>query len=106
MEWYNGANDTIWTVEISDKGTVKQIIYDQHKGARRRIYTKNPLGREILLDEKVLKDAFAVAINTCDDQQIYELSKILKGRDAKIFESIIKAKIEQCIDLLANLKRD
>lgn len=104
MEWYNSEMDTTWTVEISEKGTVEEVIYE--RGTRRHIYRKNPLNGKFVLSEKVLQDVFAVAINTHDDPQVSELSKILKGKDAKILESVIRDKIEQCINLLANLKKN
>ena len=104
MEWYNGAMDARWTIDISPEGIIEKIVFRQFNGRRLNIYTRNPSPQELLLSEKTLQDAFEVAINTFDDQQIYELSKILKGRDATILESVVKAKIEQCIELLVNLR--
>lgn len=106
MEWYKGTNHTPLIFEISESGNVNRIIYLGEYFVQ-KIYARNPdpLSNDLQLDQKELQNAFHIAINT-DAQLVLELSQVLKDKDAKILESVILFKIEECNGWLSNLKRD
>ena len=107
MEFNDSKMQVTWTIEVSEKGEIEEAVFDQFDGGIRRVYTKKHLKGELLLSEKILRDIFEVAVNTPHDyERIATLAKMLKGKDAKIFESAVTKKLGQCVALIAILHRN
>lgn len=102
MEFNDSEMQVTWNIEVSEKGEIEEAVFDQFDGARRRVYTKKHLKGELFLDAKILRDIFEAAVNTPHDyERIATLAKMLKGKDAKIFESAVTKKLGQCVALIA-----
>ena len=102
MEFNDSEMQVTWTIEVSEKGEIEEAVFDQFDGARRRVYTKKHLKGELFLDAEILRYIFEAAVNTPHDyERIATLAKMLKGKDAKIFESAVSKKLGQCVALIA-----
>ena len=102
MEFNDSEMQVTWTIEVSEKGEIEEAVFDQFDGARRRVYTKKHLKGELFLDAEILRYIFEAAVNTSHDyERIATLAKMLKGKDAKIFESAVTKKLGQCVALIA-----
>lgn len=101
MEFNDSEMQVTWTIEVSEKGEIEEAVFDQFDGARRRVYTKKHLKGELFLDAEILRYIFEAAVNTPHDyERIATLAKMLKGKDAKIFESAVTKKLGQCVALI------
>ena len=102
MEFNDSEMQVTWTIEVSEKGEIEEAVFDQFDGARRRVYTKKHLKGELFLDAEILRYIFEAAVNTPHDyERIATLAKMLKGKDAKIFESAVTKKLGQCVAWIA-----
>ncbi|HIR75050.1 TPA: hypothetical protein IAB95_06100 [Candidatus Ventrenecus avicola] len=107
MKFNDSEMQVTWTIEVLEKGEIEVAVFDQFDGGIRRVYTKKHLKGELLLSEKILRDIFEVAVNTPHDYEyIEELAKMLKGKEARIFESAVTKKLGQCVALIAILHRN
>ena len=102
MEFNDSEMQVTWTIEISEKGEIEEAVFDQFDGGRRRVYTKKHLKGELSLDADILRDIFEAAVNTPHHyERIAKLARMLKGKDARIFESAVTKKLGQCVALIA-----